>query len=279
MDDGDILRHALREERQFVITLGGFALEIPGSTLVTHERIPVPSFNFIQGVVVAPGRQAAFFERALDHYFQRSLRPSVRVADPVPHHLDEGMRRFGFRRRDERHLVMVHEGAVPALSDSPFTAREARTEEVDALVRFWTGEREGDEFRRSLEVTWAHPNPGESLRPLFVERGGTVVGAALFYESHGVAGIHAVSTQPSERGRGAATSLVEAALRLRVQSPPGIVTVATEERFADRRLGSIGFRPIGSFAVYELPADVALSLPDPGPAQPPRWRPPRQRPD
>ncbi|HTT45035.1 MAG TPA: hypothetical protein VMH38_03340, partial [Thermoplasmata archaeon] len=72
---------ALATERQFVLTLGGFALELAGATLVTHEKLPVPRFNFVQELGVGRERQTTFFEHALDHYFQRALRPTFRVPD------------------------------------------------------------------------------------------------------------------------------------------------------------------------------------------------------
>ena len=104
---------ALEAERQFVLTLGGFALEIPGATLVTHEKIPVPRFNFVQEMGVGRERQTAFFERALDHYFQRALRPTFRVPLPVPDHVDIGLRRFGFRARSAPLVLLLSSGARP----------------------------------------------------------------------------------------------------------------------------------------------------------------------
>jgi predicted GNAT family acetyltransferase len=276
MSESADLAAALREEREFVLTLGGFALEIPGATLVTHERVPVPRFNFVQDVRVGPDRQAAFFERALDHYFQRTLRPSFRIGEPVPSHLDRGLARFGFRRRAEPHLVLVRRQGDRSAPVPGVRVRRARPDEVDDLVRFWTGEREGDEFRRSLVVTWEHPNPGESIRPLLAEKDGSVVAAALVYETGGVVGLHAVSTQPAARGQGAATALVAHALREEVTSRTELVTISAENERTSHRLGSLGFEPIGRFGVYELPLDAELTIPDPGAPQPPRWRPPRR---
>ncbi|MCI4330650.1 MAG: GNAT family N-acetyltransferase [Thermoplasmata archaeon] len=276
MADTDQLERALREEREFVLTLGGFALEIPGATLVTHERVPVPRFNFVQDVRVGPGRQAAFFERALDHYFQRTLRPSVRIGEPVPAHLDSGLRRFGFRRRGEPHTVLLHARVGGPRAPGGFEIRRARPEEVDSLVRFWTGEAEGDEFRRSLTVAWEHPNPGESLRPLLAERDGVVVAAALIYETERTVGLHAVSTQPSARGQGAATALVAHALAAEIPPSAEVVTISSENERTERRLNSLGFAAARRYAVYELPPSASLQMPDPGPPPPPRWRPPRR---
>ncbi len=98
MDDSSArpaVEAALDAERQFVLTLGGFALEVAGATLVTHERIPAPRFNFVQVEGVGAERQAAFFERALDHYFQRALRPTFRLPEPTPPTSTRGCGRSG----------------------------------------------------------------------------------------------------------------------------------------------------------------------------------------
>ncbi|MCI4367196.1 MAG: hypothetical protein L3K08_05550, partial [Thermoplasmata archaeon] len=63
-------------ERGFVRLLGGYTVGLAGGTLLVNERIPVPRFNIVQSVRVARTRQAQFFESALDHYFQRGVRPS-----------------------------------------------------------------------------------------------------------------------------------------------------------------------------------------------------------
>lgn len=274
----DTLALALREERQFVLTLGGYALEIPGAALVTHERVPVPRFNFVQDVRVGRNRQAAFFERALDHYFQRALRPTFHVRDPVPDHLAAGLQRFGFRARSEPQVVLIRRGPPVERPLASIPVRRARPDEVDTLVRFWTGEREGEEFRRALEVTWEHPNPGESIRPLLAEENGAPVAAALVYEHDGVVGIHAVSTQPARRGQGAATALVAHALASEVPAAARLVTMTVESRRTAERLATLGFEVVQRFVVYELPGQAQLSLPAPGPPQPPRWRPPRRGP-
>ncbi|MCI4355479.1 MAG: hypothetical protein L3K06_08985, partial [Thermoplasmata archaeon] len=99
-DAADEFREVRRLHRGLVLALGGFALELAGGTLVTHERIPVPPFNFVDGADVAIRRQTAFFEKALDHYFQRALRPTFRVDPPVPPHVDKTLRHFGFLPTD-----------------------------------------------------------------------------------------------------------------------------------------------------------------------------------
>ncbi len=274
----DAVTSALREEREFVLTLGGYALEIPGATLVTHERIPVPKFNFVQDLRVGRERQTAFFERALDHYFQRALRPTFRVAPTVPAHVDGGLRRFGFvPKADPWTLWTADPGIRPPVEAPPgVTIARAHPEEIDRVVPFWVGAREGEEFRRGLEVAWNHPNPGESIVPLLARRGHDPVAAALLYTYDRSLGIHAVATQTPERGRGVATALVAHALAHEV--PPDVTTVSIESESPrlDRRLGSLGFAVERRWVAYELPPDADLALPDPGPPQPARWRPPRR---
>lgn len=270
---------ALREEREFVLTLGGYALEIPGATLVTHERVPVPRFNFVQDLRVGRERQAAFFEKALDHYFQRALRPTFRVPLPVPDHLDAGLRRFGFLPRpDPWTLLLADPDArhVEPPADG-ITIRRARPDELDAVVSFWVSPQEGEEFRRGLEVAWTHPNPGESIVPLLAHRGSEAVGCALLYAFERSLGIHAVATRPAARGQGVASALVAVALAREIPPDAASVSIESESPRLERRLAALGFSTAGRWAAYELPPDAHLALPDPGPPQPPRWRPPRTR--
>lgn len=276
MSDAATWDRALEEERAFIASLGGYTLEIAGARLVTHERIPVPRFNFAQEVRISAGRQAAFFERALDHYFQRALRPSFRVEEPVPGFLEAGFARFGFRRRTEPHTVLLAEEAVRPAKPSGHRIRRATESEVDIVAGFWTSYRERDEFRRALEVLWSRPNPDEQLEPLLALEDSHPVAAALLHRYRGIAAIHAVATQPGARGRGAATALVAEALR--IASPEsGPAVIHSDYAPLDRRLGVLGFTRSRRFIVYELPADARLELPSPGPPGPPRWRPPRQR--
>jgi GNAT superfamily N-acetyltransferase len=265
---------ALDTERQFVLTLGGFALEVAGATLVTHERLPAPRFNFVQELGVGAERQTAFFERALDHYFQRALRPTFRVPIPVPGHLDAGLRRFGFRPRPTPLVLLLT--APGTLSAEPVSreVRPARPTEIDLVASFWTAERERPEFRAALDVAWHHPNPHEQLVPLLAWGDGEAVSAALLYRFRGTAGIYGVATRPAARGRGAASELV------RFATAGGPLEAAQYSIFADserleQRLTSLGFSPARSFREYELPANAELAIPAPGPASPPRWRPPR----
>lgn len=265
-----------RLHRAFVVALGGYALEFAGGVLVTHERIPVPIFNFVDEVSVAAERQTAFFERALDHYFQRALRPAFRVVPPVADHVDRTLRRFGFRPSPEPRVVLVAERGtggpeVPADVD----VRRAGDAEVAQVAAFWTHDRERDEFLRSLEVATGHPNPGERLVPVLARRSGAPVAAALVFTRGSLAEIHAVSTSPAERGQGVATHVVRRLLNGPESEGATHVAIASTTPRLSRRLAPLGFTEAMRQVEYVLPADARLELPDPGPPTPPRWRPPR----
>jgi GNAT superfamily N-acetyltransferase len=266
---------ALEAERQFVLTLGGFALEIPGATLVTHEKIPVPRFNFVQELGVGPERQAAFFERALDHYFQRALRPTFRVPLPVAGHLEAGLTRFGFRPRPAVLQLLLSTGARPPPMTEDVEVHVAEKSELDVVASFWTGERERPEFRTALDVAWSHPNPHEQLVPLLAVLDDETVATALVYRHRSSAGIHGVATRPTARGKGAASELVVFAL---THDPVGRgvrYSILADSSRLEQRLARLGFLPARSFQEYELPQDATLAVPSPGPAGPPQWRPPR----
>ncbi|MGI0071486.1 MAG: GNAT family N-acetyltransferase [Thermoplasmata archaeon] len=266
---------ALDAECQFVVTLGGFALEIAGAKLVTHERLPVPRFNFVQELGVGAERQSAFFERALDHYFQRALRPTFRVPIPTATHVEAGLRRFGFRPRTSPLVLMLDErGGVPP-AEPASDVRPAQPSEIDLVASFWTGERERPEFRAALEIAWNHPNPHEQLQPLLAYHRDRAIAAALVYRHRSAAGIHGVATRPDARGQGAASDLVRF-VRAREPVGPGVrYSIFADSPRLERRLRLLGFAPARSFAEYELPANAELALPPAGPAVPPRWRPPR----
>jgi len=266
---------ALETERQFVLTLGGFALELPGATLVTHEKIPVPRFNFVQELGVGPERQAHFFEHALDHYFQRALRPVFRVPLPVPDHLDRGLRRFGFRPRAAALTLLLSGGTGPTPFNPEISVRPAGRSEIDLVASFWTSDRERPEFRTALDVAWSHPNPHEQLVPLLGFRGDEAVSAAVVYRYRATAGIYAVATRVAARGQGAASDVVGYAVS-RATAGPGVgYSIFADSERLERRLVALGFSPVRSFREYELPADAELALPRPGPPGPPQWRPPR----
>jgi len=270
---------ALREERELVMSLGGYALELPGGVLVVNERIPVPRFNFVQYVRLNRNRQSAFFERALDHYFQRALRPSIRAEQPVPDFLDATLRRLGFREASTSwSLLLRRRPSRPAPAESPFEVREASVDELPLLAGFWMGDLEREEFLRALAVALAHPNPEERLVPGIALRDGRAASAALLHAYRSCAGIHAVVTQPSERGQGAATALVNGLARA-PHLPEGAdpVVMWSDSPRLDRRLSDLGFDVVARYTVYELPAGAELALPASSPPAPPRWRPPRRR--
>ncbi|MCI4323950.1 MAG: GNAT family N-acetyltransferase [Thermoplasmata archaeon] len=271
-----VVDRALGEERAFVHAFGGYSLEIPGGILVANERVPVPYFNFVQDVSVSRERIAGFFEKALDHYFQRALRPEFRVREPPTEVVDRILRRYGFRPREEPRSLLIGDHAVAeAPSLGGLTIRPAARSELDTVVQFFVEGRESEEFRRHLEVVWEHPNPGEAILPVLGLRDDHAVTAALLYEHRGTWGIHAVATQPGERGHGAATALVSTTVaRL---APGGDTTVAmwSDHPRVRRRLESIGFTEVASYRVYQLDPKAELSLPAVPPSVAPRWRPPR----
>jgi hypothetical protein len=268
-------RVALEAEEGFVKTLGGFVLSIAGADLVTHERVPIPGFNFVEVRGVDRGRQTAFFERALDHYFQRALRPVFRVPMPEPEHLVAGLERFGFRPRPHplRLLIGTPERRVAPSPD--YTVRAARPQELDELLTLWVGDSSRAEFRSAVDVAWHHPNPGERLLPLVALRGPQIVSAALRYDREGSAGLHFVTTRPGGRGQGAASALVGGAFAAGGGTGTRRPFLFADSERLERRLLALGFAPALSFREFELPPDVELDLPPPGPATPPRWRPPR----
>ena len=269
---------ALDAERQFVLTLGGFSLEVSGASLVTHEKLPVPRFNFVQERGVGRERQTAFFEHALDHYFQRALRPTFRIPVPVPPHVDSGLRRFGFRPKESPLVLMLSDGRTTAAVASDVEVHAAVREELDLVASFWTSERERPEFRTALDITWAHPHPNEQLVPLLARLGTETVSAALAYRYRHAVGIHAVATRESARGQGAASALVTYALRGQVAGPAELYSMFADSARLEHRLERLGFRASRSFTEYELPRSAELSFPSPGPPTGPRWRPPRTPP-
>ena len=266
---------ALEAERQFVLTLGGFALEVAGAALVTHEKIPAPRFNFVQEVGVGRERQTAFFERALDHYFQRALRPTFRVPVPAAPHIDRGLRRFGFLPRPSPLVLLLEDGEEPQPPAGDIEVAAARPGELDRVASFWTDERERPELATAVDVAWHHPNPHERLVPLLASIDGEAVAAALVYRHRTAAGIHFVATRPSARGRGAASALVAHAVRARVAGREAPLAIYADSARLQGRLQRLGFSPARSFVEYELPRNAELALPPPGPPGPPRWRPPR----
>ncbi len=265
---------ALDAERQFVLTLGGYALEIPGATLVLHEKLPVARFNFVQELGVGAERQTAFFERALDQYFQRALRPTFRVPVPVPSHVDSGLRRFGFRALPDPLVLLLATDERTGPAGGNAEVRPATPGELDRVASFWTTERERPEFRTALEIAWSHPNPHERLVPLLAHQDGRPVSSALVYRYRSSAGIFAVTTLRESRGKGAASDLVRYVLENDPVGPGVRYSMFSDSERLERRLRTLGFRPARGFRVYELPPSAELALPPVGPPGPPRWRPP-----
>jgi len=265
---------ALASERRFVLSLGGYALEIPGGTLIVHEKIPSPRFNFVVVERVAPQRQTAFFERALDHYFQRAIRPRFRIFGEPAEHVARALQRFSFRPLAEPRTVLL--GGTPERSapDPRYAIGPATDSEIDLVAGFWTVESERPELRTAIDVATHHPSPDESLVPVLAKQEGAPVAAALLFRSGDATGIHFVTTRPEARGAGAASALVQG-----VRSDPRYAGIRWSI-FADSsrllaRLTALGFSPAATFTEYELPPTAELDLPPPGPPTPPRWRPPR----
>jgi len=275
MEPDPDVEEALRAERRFVLALGGYALEIAGGTLLTHEKIPSPRFNFVSVTGVAPDRQTAFFERALDHYFQRALRPRFRVIGPVPAHVDRTLRRFSFEPCERETELLLATGPRPPAADGAQDVRPATAGETDLVASFWSEPSERPELRMALDVARHHPPPGESLVPLLAWEGSRAISAALVYRAGRAAGVHFVTTRPEDRGRGGASALVAAAQRLFPAGEKTRCSLFTNVPRIARHLGTLGFAPAASFVEYELPPSAELALPPPGPPTPPRWRPPR----
>lgn len=270
------VRSALDAERALILSLGGYAFQVAGGTLVLHERVAVPRFNFVSVEDLSPLRQASFFERALDQYFQRALRPSFRVPLPAAPHVHRTLLELGFRPRPEA-LVLLGRGARVRRPSAPASGRVRVGEEVPTsmLVPFWVSAREAPELSSAIEIVRHHPNPTERAVPVVLEEGGVPVAAALVYARGDAAFLFGIATAPAARGRGLATSLLEWI----VTHPPAkglpVVAAWSESRRLDRRLAKLGFVPWARWRVYELGPDAELSLPPNAPSAGPLWRPPR----
>jgi hypothetical protein len=262
-------------ERRFVLALGGFALELSGATLVTHEKLPVPRFNFVDAREIAPGRQAGVLERALDHYFQRALRPTFRLPDPAPAHLDRALRALSFRPRPSPLTLLLEADPLPVRAPPRFQVAAPRGIGSEDLAGFWATERERPEFRAALDIALHHPNPNEQLVPVVASDAGVPVTAALAFRYRQSAGIHLVATQPPARGRGAASELVAFVLHERPFSEAVDLSMLSDDARVVGRLTKLGLAPAHTWVEYELPRDAELSgVPRPAPG-PPLWRPPR----
>jgi hypothetical protein len=264
-------------ERGFVRLLGGYTVGLAGGILLVNERIPVPRFNVVQTVRVARARQAQFFEAALDHYFQRALRPAFRVPDPVPVHVDHALRDLGFRPRATLEAWLIAGPDRPGPKPVP-TVRRVRPEELGDLVALWAGERERVELRRQLEVGMNHPNPGEEEAPFVAAApDGSLASAALVYQRDACLDIEAVTTRPEHRGHGSATTLVRGILSdsMALRSP--FVALRSSEPRLEVRLAAMGFLVAERNALYDLPGNAAMNPSKaPGSVGAPLWRPPRR---
>lgn len=265
----------LAAERGFVATLGGYALELAGGTLTVHERLAVPRFNFVGELRATVERSTAFFEAALDHYFQRALRPSFRLARPADDRLVSPLEKLAFRPAGELRLF-VAEASSPAPPPRGFEVADASEgPALDQVVGFLSAERERLELRRSLEVAARYPHRGERLQPALATAGGQAVCAGLLYVRDAAAVVPALATQPTQRGRGAASQLVGYLRgRAREAGAERLGLFATDPALA-APLARLGFTEERVWTVYELPPDARLELPPMGPPAPPRWRPPR----
>ncbi|MCI4319308.1 MAG: GNAT family N-acetyltransferase [Thermoplasmata archaeon] len=245
---------------------------------VVHEKIPFPRFNFVQEVDVQRERSTGFFEVALDHYFQRAIRPTFRVATDASVHAGATLELLGFHRRPTE-LALLHtttRGGRPTEEPS-IEVRPARPEELESVVTSFASPPEQLELRRHLEVAWDRPGRQEKLTPLLGFRDGKPVVTALLHRYRSTTGIHGVATQPGARGSGVATALVRRAMAGDLTPEGGSIWLLSEHASLERHLAPLGFGKVASYTVFDLPPDAELSLPPPGPPTPARWRPPRGR--
>jgi GNAT superfamily N-acetyltransferase len=254
----------LRNERGFCGAFGGYSLEIPGGYLVVNEKVPVARFNHVQDVRTSPGRVLAFVERALEHYFQRALRPTFEIPDSVEQPLLlRALERAGYRHlgpAQERRLLWwdpegTERGGPP--SRSLEVEVMGPDSDLDLLARFWMREREREEIVRSLDVALSHPNPGEEIRPYLAREQGVPVATAMIYRYRGTAGLHSVAILPSARARGLGTSLVHWILEDWVRSGGGPLTMWIERDRVPGPLRSLGFREVARYRVYALVEESA----------------------
>ncbi|MEM0129589.1 MAG: hypothetical protein QXG65_05465 [Thermoplasmata archaeon] len=272
----DDAAEVLATERDLVLGLGGLSIGFAGGTLTLHERIPVPRFNFAVVDRLGRERHAEFFERALDQYFQRALRPEFRVPRPVPEHLDAALRRFGFRpRAAPADVLLSNAGGRRAGLASPLPITVDPEAPSEAIARRWVGSREVPELATALDRLRFHPNPGEVTVPVEIRAGDRTVASALVYRRNGSAVLFGVSVDPASRGQGHASALTAGILAARPAGPARYGMISDLPRLTERA-AHWGLSCVGSMTVYLLPPEARLELPAPGPPGPPLWRPPRR---
>jgi len=273
-DAPDPMRWA-EEERALICALGGYALQLSGGWLVTHERLAGSRFNFIDIGPLAPARRTAFLERALDHYFQRALRPIVRMDPLAPPGIIDSLERLGFEEREAPLQLLVRGPGSPREMTPRHPVRPLTIEELPLLHRLWGGPKELPEIRASLDVAVSAPARGEEVLPVAAIAGSGPVSVGLLHGWNGMWGLHAVATLPGHRGGGWASELTIGSWGLCERAHGGRLGLRLDSARVPSRLAAAGFDSVARYRVFELPGDHALEIPPPGPPQPPRWRPPR----
>ena len=261
----DVAR-ALELSRDFVAAFGGYSVEIPGAYLVVNEKVPVPRFNYVQDVVQAPGRVLAFIEKALEHYYQRALRPTIEVPRDVSQPaLHRAIRAGGFTSRGASHdrRLLVWEGfpadsPTPPGASPPYQVLPVAEDDLESFVDLWTPRRYRDEILRYFDVVLTHPNPWERLVPYEIREEERILGLAVFYENRGVRGLPVVATVPDARSRGLATMLVSEILRREAREASYPVSLWLEGPRAPAPLVRLGFRERAVYEVYALPEERPL---------------------
>ncbi|MFG1530574.1 MAG: hypothetical protein AAFA34_04805, partial [Thermoplasmata archaeon] len=179
-DAPDPMRWA-EEERALICALGGYALQLSGGWLVTHERLAGSRFNFIDIGPLAPARRTAFLERALDHYFQRALRPIVRMDPLAPPGIIDSLERLGFEEREAPLQLLVRGPGSPREMTPRHPVRPLTIEELPLLHRLWGGPKELPEIRASLDVAVSAPARGEEVLPVAAIAGSGPVSVGLLH--------------------------------------------------------------------------------------------------
>jgi GNAT superfamily N-acetyltransferase len=246
----------LREARAFPQLFGGYAVEWPGGTLVVNERVPTSRFNFVQDVRLAPGRVLAFVEKALEHYYQRALRPTFELPDDLSQPgTVRALLQAGYvpQGPERSRKLLLREGGGSPPADPRYRVRPAGEEDLGTFLGFLTEPRHQMELYRYLEEDIFHPQPGERTIPYLAWRGEDPVAVALFHEEGPVRGIHGVATGPRYRGQGAASGLVAGILRAEEHPPSRRWVLAYDGPGTPRALGALGFGPALSFETYALP--------------------------